>query len=102
MLPTQLLKTPRPGDLGLALLRNAAGFEISRLPNGAVFSMEHVHEGRRIMVNRTLGSPLAGSMSRIYQCAQFVISGIPIIRKKGLRPQKIMDSVPMIAAMVKL
>src|SRR5260370_4630028 len=41
-------------------------------------------------------------MSSIYQCAQFVISGIQIIRKTGLGEQEIMDPVTMIAAMVKL
>ena len=41
-------------------------------------------------------------MSSIYQCAQFVISGIPVVGKTGLGPQKIMDPVTMIAAMVKL
>jgi cellobiose phosphorylase len=62
---TQLLRTPRPDDLGLRRLRNKAGFQISLLPNGAIFAMEHVQESRRIMVNRTLGSPLAGSMARL-------------------------------------
>ena len=41
-------------------------------------------------------------MSGIYQCAQLVISGIPVIGKTGLGPQKIMDPVTMIAAVVKL
>jgi cellobiose phosphorylase len=62
---TQLLRTPRPDDLGLRRLSNKTGFQISILPNGTVFAMEHLQEGRRIMVNRTLGSPLAGSLGRL-------------------------------------
>jgi 1,2-beta-oligoglucan phosphorylase len=61
---TQLL-TPRAEDLELKLLGKESGFRIRLLPNGAIFAMEHVAEGRRIMVNRTLGSPLAGSMGRL-------------------------------------
>jgi cellobiose phosphorylase len=62
---TQLLRTPRPDDLGLKRLSNKAGFQISLLRNGAVFAIEHVQEGRRIMVNRTLGSPHAGGMGAL-------------------------------------
>jgi cellobiose phosphorylase len=62
---TQLLRTPRPNDLDLIRLSNSAGFHISLLCNGAVFAMEHVQEGRRIMLNRTLGSPLAGGMGAV-------------------------------------
>jgi cellobiose phosphorylase len=46
-------------------LVNQTGFQISLLPNGALFALEHVDEGRRVMINRTLGSPLAGSMGRL-------------------------------------
>ena len=62
---TQLLRTPRAEDLALTHLRNATGFQISVLPNGGIFAMEHVQDGRRIMVNRTLGSTLAGGMGRL-------------------------------------
>ena len=62
---TQLLRTPRAEDLGLVRLSNAAGLAIGVLPNGGIFAIEHVQDGRRIMVNRTLGSPLAGGMGRL-------------------------------------
>ena len=62
----ELLRTPRPDDLGLKRLGNQSGFQISLLPNGAVFAMEHVLDGRRVMVNRSYGSPVAGSMGRLY------------------------------------
>src|SRR5262249_46987654 len=60
------LTTPRPDDLGLTRLVNSSGFEISLLPNGAVFALEHAQDGRRIRINRTAGSPLAGNMGRVY------------------------------------
>ncbi len=62
----ELLRTPRPDDLGLKRLGNQSGFQISLLPNGAIFALEHVQEGRRIMINRSFGSPIAGSMGRLY------------------------------------
>ena len=59
----QVLTTPRAENLGLRRLSNTAGFEISLLPNGAVFALEHVGQGGgRIMVNRVRGSPVAGGM----------------------------------------
>ena len=61
----QLLKTPRAEDLALTRLSNAAGLQISLLPNGSVFAIEHVQQGQRLMVNRTLGSAIAGSMGRV-------------------------------------
>jgi len=63
---TRILSTPRVDDLGLWPLRNRCGFQISLLPNGAVFSMEHVAESCRVMVNRCFGSSIAGSMGRLY------------------------------------
>ena len=63
---TRILSTPRADDLGLRRLRNRCGFQISLLPNGAIFSLEHVEEGHRVMVNRCFGSPIAGSMGRLY------------------------------------
>jgi cellobiose phosphorylase len=62
---TQLLRTPRTEDLTLRRLSNAAGFQISVLPNGGIFTVEHVEDGRRIMVNRTFGSSVAGGMGRL-------------------------------------
>jgi 1,2-beta-oligoglucan phosphorylase len=61
----QVLNTPRLEDLGLRYVRNKGGLRISLLPNGAVFAIEHEQQGRRIMVNRSLGSPIAGSIGRI-------------------------------------
>ena len=63
--PNQLLRTPRAEDLALSRLSNTDGLQISLLPNGAVFAIEHAQQGHRIMVNRTLGSPIAGSMGRV-------------------------------------
>ena len=60
-----LLRTPRAEDLALSRLHNAAGLQISLLPNGSVFAIEHVQQGLRIMVNRTLGSLIAGGMGRV-------------------------------------
>ena len=61
----QLLRTPRAEDLALTRLGNAAGVQISLLPNGSVFAIEHVQQGQRIMVNRTLGSVIAVSKGRV-------------------------------------
>jgi cellobiose phosphorylase len=60
------VRTPRADDLSLRRLANSTGFEIGVLPNGAIFSMEHVEQGSRIRVNRALGSPLAGGLCRLY------------------------------------
>jgi cellobiose phosphorylase len=40
--------------------------QISLLPNGALFAIEHVRDGRRIIINQSLGSPLAGSMGGVF------------------------------------
>ncbi|HXI67448.1 MAG TPA: hypothetical protein VNH41_05880, partial [Steroidobacteraceae bacterium] len=60
------LTTPRAEDLQLTRLGNESGFQIAVLPNGTIFSLEHVQQGRRIMVNRSFGSPIAASMGRLY------------------------------------
>src|SRR5215469_17796358 len=64
--PIQRLTTPRREDLGLRQISNGGGFQISLLPDGAIFALEHVHEGRRVMINQTLGSPVAGGMGGVY------------------------------------
>jgi len=64
--PTEILTTPRQDDLGLTRIVNGAGFSIGLLPNGAVFAIEHVEAGRRIMINQTLASPIASGMGRLY------------------------------------
>jgi cellobiose phosphorylase len=61
----QLLRTPRAEDLALSRLSNGGGLQITLLPNGSVFAIEHVQQGHRIMVNRTLGSLIGASMGRI-------------------------------------
>ena len=61
----QHLRTPRVEDLAPRRLGDAAGLQIALLPNGSVFAIEHVQQGQRIMVNRTLGSLIAGSMARV-------------------------------------
>ncbi|MBV9726115.1 MAG: cellobiose phosphorylase, partial [Gammaproteobacteria bacterium] len=62
----QLLTTPRLADLQLSRLSNDCGFQIARLPSGAIFALEHVTQTQRVMVNRCFGSPIAASMSAIY------------------------------------
>lgn len=59
------LTTPRREDLGLREIANQSGIAISILPNGAIFLLEHTRE-RRIMINQTLGSPLAGGMGSLW------------------------------------
>jgi 1,2-beta-oligoglucan phosphorylase len=63
--PTEILMTPRQDDLGLVRVVNRAGFSISRLPNGAIFAMEHTRESRRIMINQLLALPVASGMGRL-------------------------------------
>ncbi len=58
--------TPRDADLGLRAIENRAGLSISALPNGCIFSIEHREAGGAILVNQLLGSPIAGSVQRIY------------------------------------
>ena len=60
------LVTPRRDDLGLKRIANNTGLSISVLPNGAIFAIEHARENHRIIINQTLGSPIAGSMGRFY------------------------------------
>ena len=51
--------------LALSSSAQARSFRRLQLPNGAVFAIEHAQPGHRIMVNRTLGSLIAGSMGRV-------------------------------------
>jgi 1,2-beta-oligoglucan phosphorylase len=62
---TQHLTTPRRDDLGLERLNNRTGLECSFLPNGAIFALEHVEGGRRLMINQMLGSPLAAGLGSV-------------------------------------
>jgi 1,2-beta-oligoglucan phosphorylase len=61
----QHLTTPRRDDLGLERINNRTGLEFSRLPNGAIFALEHVEGDRRLMINQTLGSPIAAGLSSL-------------------------------------
>lgn len=66
---TTRLTTPRPGDLGLRRIRNESGLEITLLPNGGLFALEHAQQDRpdgRIMINQVLGSPIAGAMGGLW------------------------------------
>ncbi len=58
--------TPAEADLGLQRISSGSGLEASLLPNGCLFALEHQGERGRIMVNQVLGSPLAGSIGRLY------------------------------------
>ena len=62
----EIAMTPEDGDLGLVRIANRTGLSISFLPNGAVFAIERVQAARKIMINQVLGSPVAGSMGRLY------------------------------------
>jgi 1,2-beta-oligoglucan phosphorylase len=60
------LTTPRPEDLGLRRISSQSGLEITLLPNGGLFALEHVERDRRVMINRVLGSPIAGAMGGVW------------------------------------
>ena len=64
--PPPPLTTPRPDDLGLRHIRNSSGLLFSLLPNGGLFALEHAHPDGRILINRTLGSPIAGGLERLW------------------------------------
>ena len=64
--PTNVMTTPRLADLGLVRIANQTGLVVSLLPNGAVCAIEHVENGRRILINQVLGSPIAGGMGRLF------------------------------------
>ena len=50
---------PLEDELGLHRLTNSSGLEISVLPNGYVFAIEHVANGERTMISQVFGSPFA-------------------------------------------
>ena len=56
---------PLEDELGLARLTNAGGMEISVLPNGCVFAIEHVQGGERTMISQVFGSPLGSGIGRV-------------------------------------
>lgn len=57
--------TPRDAALDLIHIQSESGLSVSVLPNGSVFDMAHKGEGRRIMINQVLGSPLCGGIGRL-------------------------------------
>ena len=63
---TIALTTPQIDDLGLERIVNRRGLSISRLPNGAIFSLEHRQDDRRrILINQVQASPIAGGLARL-------------------------------------
>ncbi len=58
-------RTPRESELNLLRIGNGAGLEISALPNGCLFAIEHDDGRGRVMLNQALGSPLGGAIARI-------------------------------------
>jgi cellobiose phosphorylase len=65
-LHTRRLWTPREADLRLLRASNQTGLEISLLPNGAVFAIEHETDQRRIMINQVLASSVGNGLGRLY------------------------------------
>lgn len=60
------LWTPTEENLRLSRASNQTGLEISLLPNGALFAIEHEVEQHRIMINQVLASPAGGGLGRLY------------------------------------
>jgi 1,2-beta-oligoglucan phosphorylase len=59
-------KMPRDSDLGLHRIVNRTGLSISVLANGSLFAIEHKREDGNTLINQVLGSPIAGSIARLY------------------------------------
>lgn len=57
---------PSQNDLALAHIRNSSGLSFSRLPNGALFSMDYVQGDAKLRINQVYGSPVANGMGQIY------------------------------------
>ncbi len=58
--------TPRDCDVALRRLETLAGLAISALPNGCILAIEHKTPRGCTMLNQVLGSPVGGSIGRIY------------------------------------
>ena len=58
-------RLPRAGELGLIRVGNDAGLEVSVLPNGSVFAIEHRDDRGPIRVNQVLGAPIGGGLARV-------------------------------------
>ena len=78
-LPTAQLRPAARRELGLARLTNAGGMEISVLPNGCVFAIEHVQGGERTMISQVFGSPLGSGIGRLCSSRR----GAPAGRDRG-------------------
>ena len=61
----RILTLPTEKELDLHRLSNAAGIEISVLPNGCIFAIEHVKGAERTLINQVLGSPLGSGIGHI-------------------------------------
>jgi len=59
-------RTPGESDLGLRRVANHTGLQVAVLPNACVFTIEHRHEGGRIMINQVEGSALDGGIGRLF------------------------------------
>ncbi len=60
------LQMPRRDDLGLLTIANGSGLSISALPNGTLFSIDYGDSLGSVQINQIQGSPLAGSVGRLY------------------------------------
>jgi cellobiose phosphorylase len=65
---------PLEDELGLHRLSNASGLEISVLPNGCVFAIEHAAGDERTMISQVFGSPLGSGIGRVW----LRIGGTPV------------------------
>jgi hypothetical protein len=63
--PHRSFTLPLEDELGLHWLTNAAGMQISVLPNGCLFAIEHVENGERTMISQVFGSPLGSGIGRM-------------------------------------
>ena len=61
----RILTLPTEKELDLHRLSNAAGIEISVLPNGCIFAIEHVKGAERTLINQVLGSPSGSGIGHI-------------------------------------
>jgi 1,2-beta-oligoglucan phosphorylase len=62
---TRRITLPLEDELGLHRLTNPSGLEIGVLPNGCLFTIEHVAGEERTMVSQVFGSPLGGGIARV-------------------------------------
>jgi len=58
-------RLPRAGELGLIRVGNDAGLDVSVLPNGAVFAIEHRDDRGAIRINQVPGAPIGGGIARV-------------------------------------